>query len=87
MSAPQNYTMYKINSPFLGLPFQSDIWLALPIHRRLALMLCPVEHIGFTSDCLGGNEFWVLGHITRAIHFAGMVDCLDGADSGRGSCV
>lgn len=87
MSASQSYTPYEINSPFLGLPLQSDIWLALPICRCLALMLCPVKHIDFTSDCLGGNEFGVLGHITRAVHFASMVDCLDGADSGRGSCV
>lgn len=46
-------------------------------------MFCPVENQHLSSNGLGRNQVWVLGHIPSPVDFPGMVDLLDNLDAGR----
>jgi hypothetical protein len=65
------------NSPFTMLSRQPDIWLARAIALRLARVLRAVKDQHFSSDSFGGDEIWVLGHVSRAVDLSFMVDFLD----------
>lgn len=72
------------HSPFLVLSHQSDVRLALSTSLRLTRMLRAIKHIYFSGNSLRRDQVGVLGHITRSVDFALMVDFLDDLDAWLG---
>jgi len=48
-----------------------------PIKRGLGGMLAVVKDINFSTNCLGGNDEGVLGHVASPVNLTLMVDLLD----------
>ena len=63
------------------LPDQSDIGPALPTTLRLARMLCAIKDVNLAGNSLRRDEVRILGHITRPVDLALVVDFLDNVDT------
>lgn len=45
-------------------------------------MLCPIKDVDFSTDCFCSDQIGLLGHVSRSVDFAVVVDRLFDVDSG-----
>lgn len=62
--------------PFLGMASERDVGFT-KIICRFARMFCAIKDEDFAHDRLGRDEIWILGHVTRSVDFARVVDGLN----------
>lgn len=67
--------------PFLSLPDQGNVRPALTATFRLARVLGAVKHVDLSGDRFRRNEVGVLGHITRPVDLALVIDFLNDVDA------
>lgn len=71
------------HSPLCILSYKFNVWTTARACRSPALVLCPIKDKHCALGRFRGNQIGFLGHVTRAINLAIVVDCLLDADFGR----
>lgn len=66
----------------LCLTSQGDVRLAAVVAvLRPVWVLCAVKDVHFARDCLRGDQIWILGHVSRSVDFAVVIDRLSNLDA------
>ena len=69
------------HGPLLSLAYKPDVGLAHAAALGLARVFGPIKDEHLARDGLGGDQVWVLRHVTRAIDLARVVDPLHDVDA------